>query len=69
MITLQNKKETIYLLFWTDVTNYLNSLKMKLVKAGEITTLTMEAIARTMEADAAVEEVVMMAIEVVEEVA
>ena len=69
MITLQNKKETIYLLFWTDVMNYLNSLKMKLVKAGEITTLTMEAIARTMEADAAVEEVVMMAIEVVEEVA
>lgn len=49
--------------------NYLNSLKMKLVKAGEITILTMEAIARTMEADAAVEEVVLMAIEVVEEVA
>lgn len=49
--------------------NYLNSLKMKLVKAGEITTLTMEATARTMEADAVVEEVVLMAIEVVEEVA
>ena len=42
---------------------------MKLVKAGEITIHTMEAIAKTMVADAQVEEVAMMAIEAVEEVA